>query len=199
MKIFECNMCGACCSNLGRDQVVLLLGTDIAAMGRGLNLTATKVLAGYCEVNHELSGRAGRAIVQLKSNQGRCVFLDAANRCAIHAFKPFQCRYGPDRFLPKAMGTDYECMKDVELPADQDVTESFFNALMEDKMPSGPAINMGVQIDAARKRQLTDSFSGPDEGRALPDPALAGDQSVKAETAAKAGTTDHDEPRPDQP
>src|SRR2546423_14327117 len=99
MKAFECNMCGACCSNLGNDQVVLLLHDDIAAMARSLEISEGDVMSRYCEVNEELSERASRRILQLTSIGGRCVFLRPDNKCGIHAFKPFQCQHGPDRLL----------------------------------------------------------------------------------------------------
>lgn len=194
-KAFECTMCGACCSNLGQDQVVLLLAEDIVAMARGLRMSVDDLLTRYCETNEHLSRRAGRPIVQLSSRDRRCVFLGRDNKCEIHTFKPFQCKNGPDRFLPGAMRLDYECMQDVEFPPDEDVTEYFFNALLEDRMPSGPAINVGLQIDAARKRQLAGAFSKRADGAAKPVASSAVVEPEAAVSPTETASTDGDDQR----
>lgn len=130
MAAFHCNMCGACCTNMGADQSVLLLRQDIEDIARSRRMTPHEVRHNFCEVNPSLSERATVTILQLKSAKGRCIFLDDANKCAVHDYKPTQCRIGPDRFLPNDMRQDYECMTGVD-PADDDQTLQFFSQLME--------------------------------------------------------------------
>ncbi len=124
-------MCGACCTNLGPDQSVLLQKEDIEAIARVEKSTFEHTVAQYCEINHNLSTRAGTIILQLKNFDGRCVFLGNNNKCSIHNYKPTQCRIGPERFLPGAMSKDYECMVGVEILENDDQTEQFFSKLME--------------------------------------------------------------------
>jgi Fe-S-cluster containining protein len=131
MRTFECTMCGLCCSNLGEDQMVLVLQGDIHSIAEAEGLQADEVIARYCESNQMLSRRAGRPITQLRSSAGRCVFLREDNRCAIHSYKPLQCRIGPDRLLPNAMGEDYDCMKGVVVSEEDDLTEYFFSKILE--------------------------------------------------------------------
>lgn len=129
---FKCTMCGACCSNLGKDQMVLLLRSDVGELSRALGMAEAEIVSSYCEVNADFTARAGTTILQLKSSDGRCVFLRRDNRCSVHEHKPFQCQNGPDRFLQSAMSNDYECMKGVSVARDCDLTEFFFLSLLED-------------------------------------------------------------------
>lgn len=125
-------MCGACCTNFGQNQSVLLLKDDISAIAHKEKATIERIAEKYCEINHDLSVRAGITILQLKSSRGTCIFLDEHKKCSIHAYKPTQCRIGPDRFLPDAMSEVYECMVGVVTSRDDDLTEIFFSRLMED-------------------------------------------------------------------
>lgn len=124
-------MCGACCTNLGLDQMILVLKENIERIAKYKAVEVDEAREAYCEVATSMSNRAGRELTQLRAVEGRCIFLDADLRCSIHPHKPLQCRIGPDRFLPDAMRVDYDCMRDVIVEG-SDLTEYFFARLLED-------------------------------------------------------------------
>jgi Fe-S-cluster containining protein len=124
-------MCGACCSNLGPDQSVLLQKDDISIIAATEKTTNEDIISRYCDMNPYLSKIAGKTIFQLKNIDGRCIFLNDKKKCSIHHYKPNQCTIGPDRFMPRIMKNDYECMIGIEVPENDDQTERFFSKLME--------------------------------------------------------------------
>ncbi len=110
---------------------MLLLKDDIEALAEGRRSSPEAIRAEYCQINTELSERAGTVVFELRSIDGRCAFLTEENRCSVHAYKPTQCQMAPDRFLPNAMKSDYECMHNVDIDLADDMTERFFLRLME--------------------------------------------------------------------
>lgn len=130
MKTFACTFCGKCCSNLGPDRMILLRNADIQEVALGLDLSVEEVEREYCEINDAVSAIAGLDVRQLKSVEGNCVFLASDNKCSVHAFKPFQCRHGPENFLRRAMIEDYECMRGIDVEDTADQSEIFFRDLL---------------------------------------------------------------------
>ena len=133
MKKFKCNQCGACCSNLDENQVVLLLRKDIESLSKSMKILMTEFTSDFCELNHDLSKMCDLEIYQLNSLDGKCVFLMSNNLCGVHDYKPFQCKNGPERFLKQSMTRDYECMRDLEPIDNNDLTEYFFLKLQSGK------------------------------------------------------------------
>ena len=89
---FICTQCGKCCSNLGSDRLVLLLREDRIRISAALDMTIEQFEVNFCDQNEELGVLAEHSVYQLKSAEGRCVFLDSENRCTVHPIKPFQCK-----------------------------------------------------------------------------------------------------------
>ena len=127
---FKCTKCGACCTNLDSDRIVLTLREDRIKIATALNLSEATFVEGYCKENTALTESLGHAAFELKASNGRCVFLGEDNLCVVHPVKPYQCRFGPENFLQTSMKRDYDCMKGVKLNFDPKVEDEFFNRLL---------------------------------------------------------------------
>ena len=108
---FECTQCGACCTNLSAERWVLLFPSDLPRLAAGLGIDRATLLSDYAVAAEGLPALPV-APYRVAQADGRCVFLNAANRCGVHAFKPAQCRLGPEAFLSDSM-RDYACMAGV--------------------------------------------------------------------------------------
>lgn len=132
MTAFTCTQCGACCSNLGAGQTVLLLASDRRRIAGFLGLSVAELGNAFLERNVPLSTALEKTVYSPRHNAGRCVFLGADNRCAVHPVKPRQCREGPDGFMASSM-TAYPCMEDVVLADTRATDRQFFIALLTEE------------------------------------------------------------------
>lgn len=84
--IFECRMCGECCTGYGGTYVT---EKDINAIAEYKNIDIEQFKKKYCS----LSG--GKPLLATGSD-GKCIFFDKL--CTIHPVKPRMCREWP--FIP---------------------------------------------------------------------------------------------------
>lgn len=126
---FQCSKCGICCSNLDRGFVVIALKEDRESIAHNLNRPLSQIENDFFEINHEFSEISGSRVYQTRSTEGRCVFLSSDLSCSIHAYKPFQCRHGPERLFTATMAESYECMIGFENQTDHDIEREFFEKL----------------------------------------------------------------------
>lgn len=132
MNGFACTQCGACCSNLGAAQTVLVLASDRRRIAGFLGLSVGELETAFLEPNVPLSTALEKNVYSPRHHAGRCVFLGADNRCAVHPVKPRQCREGPDGFMASSM-TAYPCMKDVALTDTRATDRDFFITLLTEE------------------------------------------------------------------
>ncbi len=95
---FDCTPCGRCCASLKFP--IPLFVRDVRTISRYLGLSVERFLDGYCvhlvDVVQTPDGSVEIPSIALRvPDSGRCVFLDDANRCRIHAAKPFVCAQSP--------------------------------------------------------------------------------------------------------
>lgn len=88
---FRCRQCGACCSWPGT--VTLEAGEEDAIAGF-LGMPIGDFLDRYTCL---APNRTALVLIDAPGTT-RCVFLDGANRCAIHPVRPRQCRSYPFRW-----------------------------------------------------------------------------------------------------
>lgn len=129
---FRCTRCGDCCRNLGTEQTVLVLPSDLRRLARFLGLDPVQTEARYLERNAFFSDALERPVRSLRAVDGRCIFLAADNRCTVHPAKPRQCRDGPDAFMTASM-TGYHCMQDRPLADTRAGDRDFFTALLTEE------------------------------------------------------------------
>ncbi|RCK21875.1 hypothetical protein TH8_17200 [Thalassospira profundimaris] len=133
MSSFACSQCGKCCSNLGGERIVILLPDDIKALMNDLDISKEKFFQDFARLNISVSEEVGHDVYELRHVEGICVFLGRENRCLVHDFKPFQCRYGPNMFMATEFEKIYECMQGVEIIDTSEVDGYFFKVLVEEK------------------------------------------------------------------
>lgn len=93
---FRCTGCGACCTGNAEDYVAVT-ASEQERIRRFLGLSSGWFRRRYLvPLDGEDKGLASAA-------DGRCVFLDAANRCRIYPARPVQCRSYP--FWPEIVGS----------------------------------------------------------------------------------------------
>lgn len=96
-----CNRCGACCkSGMGP----FIFPSDLESISSFLGIEKHQFLREYCELNtilNNLLKDLGLIIYSLKTNNGKCVFLNIYNLCEIFEFRPYQCKNAPFMFLAK--------------------------------------------------------------------------------------------------
>ncbi|MBR6022658.1 MAG: YkgJ family cysteine cluster protein [Kiritimatiellae bacterium] len=87
-QAFRCRQCGACCRWPG---TVTLADGEPDAIAAFLGIPLPDFLDRYARL------APNRSALVLADAPGttRCIFLDAANRCAIHPVRPRQCRTYP--------------------------------------------------------------------------------------------------------
>lgn len=97
---FRCTGCGNCC----RDTVICITDGDVKRIVNATGLAPLKFVKFYDHDEVSMSENdplwvsfAGRkAVMGLRSTQGRCVFLDdRTNRCGIYEVRPVTCRDHP--------------------------------------------------------------------------------------------------------
>ena len=130
MADFSCTQCGKCCSNLGADRKVLLLDEDISRISRMLEMEESAFIENFAVLSRDFSEAAGRDVYELRHRDGVCLFLNENTLCTIHAFKPYQCKHGPESFLPGSMTRDYECMRAVDVIDTPEIEDYFFRKLI---------------------------------------------------------------------
>lgn len=94
--IFECDMCGKCCTSNTIDSI-LFKPYDIYKIAKGLNIKTKEVLDKYAEFY--IGGQSGFPIIRMLSNKnGKCYFLkNYGNKslCGVNDFKPGSCSLYP--------------------------------------------------------------------------------------------------------
>lgn len=92
---FKCTGCGACCTGDPNDYYVAVNEPEQERIRRFLGISRSWFRRRYLV-------KADAATVGLNSDSaGRCVFLDASNRCRIYPVRPNQCRTYP--FWPELL------------------------------------------------------------------------------------------------
>ena len=86
--IFECRLCGDCCSGFGGTYVT---EEDIVRISRHINEVPGLFIDEFCDM-------AGSKPVLTQGPDGRCIFFKTEQQCTIHPVKPHMCRAWP--FLP---------------------------------------------------------------------------------------------------
>ncbi len=93
---FRCTGCGACCTG-SADDYVAVDGSEQEAIRRLLRISKPWFRRRYLIALD--TGGKGLA----SKGDGRCVFLDAHNRCRVYPVRPRQCRSYP--FWPEVVGS----------------------------------------------------------------------------------------------
>jgi Fe-S-cluster containining protein len=83
--IFECRMCGECCTGFGGTYVTDL---DVQQISRFIKVDPASFTNVYCD-------RSGSRFVLTRGKDGRCIFFDTEKQCTIHPVKPYMCRAWP--------------------------------------------------------------------------------------------------------
>ena len=96
---FRCTGCGNCCVGT----VVMLTDADVGRITEGTGREVTEFVRFVPQADVHIPKRdpwwvrvgAQKAVMALKWKRGRCVFLDAENRCTIYEHRPVTCREHP--------------------------------------------------------------------------------------------------------
>ena len=83
--IFQCRMCGACCSGFGGTYVSQ---ADIERISAFIGCDPGRFTSKYCSPS-------GSRWVLATADNGKCVFFDDNITCTIHPVKPTMCRAWP--------------------------------------------------------------------------------------------------------
>lgn len=105
-ETFRCAACGACCRWAG---FVRVRSADIDAAARLLGISVDAFIARFTRLAHDR-----QSLVLTDRPDGACIFLDAANRCRIHAAKPRQCRDFPERWSVPGLEHVCQAMRDAD-------------------------------------------------------------------------------------
>ncbi|MBM9537141.1 YkgJ family cysteine cluster protein [Desulfobulbus alkaliphilus] len=82
--IFQCVRCGFCCHG---ETTVSLDEKDQARMIRVLGLSPEETRRRYWRITG--------SVVQMKIQDGHCIFYDGEAGCTVHAGRPWRCRQWP--------------------------------------------------------------------------------------------------------
>ena len=83
--IFECKLCGECCTGFGGTYVTEQDRVSIASF---IHVDPDAFLKDFCDM-------AGSRPVLTQGKDGRCIFFDTKKQCTIHPVKPYMCRAWP--------------------------------------------------------------------------------------------------------
>ena len=83
--IFQCTMCGECCTGFGGTYVS---EQDIIKISAFIHCDSAKFTEKFCAVS-------GSKYVLTLSENGKCVFFDTEKQCTIHPVKPDMCKAWP--------------------------------------------------------------------------------------------------------
>ena len=83
--IFECQLCGQCCTGFGGTYVT---EQDMVSIARFIQADPARFLENYCDM-------AGSRPVLTLGEDGKCIFFDPEKQCTIHPVKPYMCRAWP--------------------------------------------------------------------------------------------------------
>ena len=86
--LFVCARCGSCCQG---ETTVSLTENDQRRMADFLGLSKKEAAERYWR----LSGSPGAPVVQMRVEDGHCVFFDPDRGCAVHEARPWRCRQWP--------------------------------------------------------------------------------------------------------
>jgi Fe-S-cluster containining protein len=97
---FECNGCGLCCSDTPhKTRHILLLEEEAQTIAQETGLS----IGAFAE---PITGHAPYVYEMKKPQNGRCAFLDDANRCRIYPNRPLICHFYPFQLT---YSTDQNC------------------------------------------------------------------------------------------
>lgn len=88
-SVFDCTMCGDCCSGYGGTYVT---ESDINAIAKFIGADPHTFIEKYCSISD------GRPLLKSGDN-GKCLFFK--EKCSIHPVKPRMCREWP--FIPAVL------------------------------------------------------------------------------------------------
>ena len=83
--IFECRLCGECCSGFGGTYVS---ESDIKKISSRIHTDPDTFKKRYCDPS-------GSRFVLTLGHDGCCIFFDQKKQCTIHSVKPYMCRAWP--------------------------------------------------------------------------------------------------------
>ena len=83
--IFECRLCGQCCTGFGGTYVT---GEDIKKICDYIEADPETFLDKYCDMS-------GSRPVLTTAESGSCIFFDPDKQCTIHPVKPYMCKAWP--------------------------------------------------------------------------------------------------------
>ncbi len=83
--LFECKMCGECCTGYGGTYVT---EKNIAAIAAFIDTDSETFKKKYCQIS------GGRYVLSMSEND-KCIFFDPVKQCTIHPVKPRMCREWP--------------------------------------------------------------------------------------------------------
>ncbi len=83
--IFQCIMCGECCTGFGG---TYLSKQDIINISTFNQSDAEKFTEKFCD-------KSGSKYVLTLSEDGKCIFFDKEKHCTIHPVKPYMCKAWP--------------------------------------------------------------------------------------------------------
>lgn len=119
---FECTRCGECCSNLGRQNGVMVFTDEVRRIAESFGEPFQRFYRKHF-YSKKIKTAIGKVEVHLiRSKHGKCHFL-TGNLCSIHAIKPEQCKRGPFGFFWDGVRR-FSCMEDVFVPPDWQSTKT---------------------------------------------------------------------------
>lgn len=83
--IFECRLCGQCCTGYGGTYVT---GEDIKNICDYIQADPETFLDRFCDMS-------GSRPVLTTGETGSCIFFDPDRQCTIHPVKPYMCKAWP--------------------------------------------------------------------------------------------------------
>lgn len=83
--IFECRLCGDCCSGFGGTYVD---EADILKISKFIGCEPKEFISRYCDPS------GSRWVITL-GKEDCCIFFDPDKQCTIHPVKPYMCRAWP--------------------------------------------------------------------------------------------------------
>lgn len=83
--IFECRLCGQCCTGFGGTYVT---PSDIQKICEFISADPSTFIDRYCDMS------GSRPVLTLSDN-GTCIFFDPDKQCTIHPVKPYMCKAWP--------------------------------------------------------------------------------------------------------
>ena len=84
-NVFDCKMCGICCTGQGG---IVVSANDLGRLANYLNLEPSEVIKRYLV-------SAGKKLKIRSAENGACIFFNGDQGCMVHSSKPAVCKAWP--------------------------------------------------------------------------------------------------------